>query len=98
MNPRQEAKLDHVIRLLGLVLYKENAIMATAQDLLDDVNDQTTVDQSIITLLGNIKAQLDAAGTDAAKLDQVKAVLDSNKAAIAAAVQANTPAAPPPAA
>ncbi len=68
-------------------------LMATAAEILADVQDESTVDDSIITLLTNIKAMLDAAGTDPAALDQVKALIDANKAKIAAAVVANTPAA-----
>ncbi len=72
---------------------EETKLMATVAEVLADVQDESQVDDSIITLLTNIKAMLDAAGTDPAALDQVKAVIDANKAKIAAAVVANTPAA-----
>ena len=73
--------------------------MATAQDVLDAVNDETTVEQSVITLLDHInasladvKAQLAAAGADPAKLDAVISQINTNKAALADAVTRNTPA------
>jgi hypothetical protein len=47
--------------------------------------------------LQGLSAQLAAAGTDPAALDAIKASLDANTAALAAAVVANTPGAPAPA-
>ena len=64
--------------------------------LEQDVADQTTVIQSAITLLQNIKALLDAAGTDPAKLAALSAAIEANSSALAAAVVANTPGDVPP--
>lgn len=74
----------------------------TLDDVLKDVTDESTLDDSIIALLTGIKAQLDAvlAGglTPAlqAKVDQIFAQAEANKAKVAAAITANTPAAPTP--
>lgn len=89
--------MDEVVQLLRSILMKEDTIMAQIDDILADVTDESTVDDSIITLLTSLSAQLAAAGTDSVKLAQVKTLIDSNKAKIAAAVVANTPSATPPA-
>ena len=71
--------------------------MALIDDLAADVADESTVIDSAVTLLGNLSAQLAAAGTDPAKLAQLKATIDANKERLATAVQQNTPAATTPA-
>ena len=68
--------------------------MALLDDILSDVQDEATVDASIITLLTNLSASLAAAGQDPVKLAAIKAQIDKNKQAIADAIVANTPAAP----
>lgn len=70
--------------------------MAKIDEVLVEVEEQTTVIDSAITLLKNIKALLDAAGTDPAKLDEIKNALDTNTKKLADAVVANTPAEPVP--
>jgi hypothetical protein len=67
--------------------------MATLDDLVADVGQETTVDGSIVTLLNNLAAQLKAAGQDQAKLDALHLAIQGNIATIQAAVTANTPAA-----
>lgn len=61
-----------------------------------DVEDETTVDGSAEALIDALaKGAADTKG-DQAKLDAFVAQLQQNKTALAAAVQANTPAATPP--
>jgi hypothetical protein len=72
----------------------EKHIMALLDDILSDVQDEATVVASVVTLLTNLSDALKAAGTDPVKLAAVKAQIDTNKQAMAAAVAANTPAAP----
>ncbi len=67
--------------------------MALIDDLQADVADDTSVKNSAITLLTNLHDALVAAGTDPAKLQAIKDQLDSSKAALSAAIVANTPAA-----
>lgn len=87
-----------VLVLLVAILFKlnklENKIMVAIDDLIADVQDESTVVNGIIALLNSISAQLAAAGTDQVKLQQLKDLIDANKAKISAAVTANTPAAP----
>lgn len=71
--------------------------MAVLDDLTANVTANTSAVNSAIALLQNLKAQLDAAGTDPAKLKALSDTLGANDAALAAAVTANTPAAVPPA-
>lgn len=70
---------------------------ATLDQVVSDVAAQTTVINSAITLLQQIKAALDAAIAtgDLAKVQAVATQIEANTAALAAAVAANTPAAPP---
>jgi hypothetical protein len=65
----------------------------TIDTILADVTDETTVEQALIVLLAGLDAQLKSAGTDAAKIAAVRSRIASNKAAMVAAVLANTPAA-----
>jgi hypothetical protein len=74
----------------------ETTVMADLTQLQNDVAAETTVEQSAIALLGGLKAALDAAGTDPTKLAALSSTIESNTAALAAAVAANTPAAAAP--
>lgn len=74
----------------------EKRIMSLLDDIQADVVDESTVIDSVVTLLGNISQQLKDAGTDPVKLQAIKDGIDANKAKLAAAVVANTPAATPP--
>ena len=98
---RLNQQLDRIEHKLDLVLVRiveeENRIMATLDDLLSDVADESTVVASVETLLTNLSQQLAAAiaANDPAKIQAVKDAIDANKARLSAAVVANTPAATP---
>lgn len=62
--------------------------------LTAEVEKNTSVDQSAIALLQGLKKQLDAAGTDPQKLQDLKDQLAASSDALANAVAANTPADP----
>lgn len=68
-------------------------IMAALDDLAAAVAAEDTVIDSAVTLLEGLKAALDAAGTDPAKLAALSADITAKTAALSAAVTANTPAA-----
>jgi hypothetical protein len=70
----------------------------TLDDVIQDITDEETVEASVITLLDSLGTQLANAGNDPAKITQVRSMIAKDKAALAAAVLANTPAATPPAA
>jgi len=89
-------KLDLVLTLLIHIIHKENHIMATIQDVSAAVAAESSVDDSIITLLNSIVQQLkDAqASNDPAALDVVIAGITANTKKIQDAVTANTPVTP----
>jgi len=103
---RIEDKLDTLIAQNALImkgltqaLKKEDRIMAEIDDLEAAVARCETVEQSAVTLLGTLKSELDAAlaGSDAdlkARVAALSTKLGSDSDALAAAVVANTPAAP----
>lgn len=76
---------------------QETKIMATLADIQSAVANETTVEQSVITLLGQLSQELQAAlaANDPAAMQSVVDQINANAANLAAAVQANTPAAPP---
>lgn len=81
---------------LSPILTALGTIMADLSALQAEVQNNTSVEQSAITLLNGLAAQLAAAGTDPAALAAIVTQLQTNDAALAAAVAANTPAPPPP--
>jgi len=70
----------------------ENRIMAALDDLTAEVEENTSVVASAVTLLKGLKEKLDAAGTDPVKLKALSNQLDTQNKALAEAVAANTPA------
>lgn len=69
---------------------------AQTDKLTQDVTDLTTVADSAITLLGNLKTELDAAiaanqNGDSSLLDSLSATLEAEKQKLADAITANTP-------
>jgi C4-dicarboxylate transporter len=89
-----------IIAKLDQLLTQETKMAVDLTALTAEVANNTTVDGSIVTLLDNIVTQLQAieAGSgDAATqtaLNALVATLQNNDSGIAAAVVANTPAAP----
>lgn len=61
--------------------------------LIQDVQENNDLIDSAKTLLGNIKKQLDDAGTDKTKLKALSDSLDTKDQELADAIVANTPAA-----
>jgi hypothetical protein len=95
-DPAIEQKLDRILQLLEHGQEREMAILDT---LTADVTANTSAVASTVQLVTNIVAQLkalQAQGTvDPAALSQLTTQLESNNAALAAAVVANTISAPP---
>lgn len=82
---------------LDLILANQEKIMATLDEVLQDVTDETTAIDSVAALIQGLRDQIAAAGlspADQAKVDAIFATAETNKAKIAAALAANTPAAP----
>lgn len=85
-------EIRHAVKRIERKLFE---MSDTLDDVLTDVAAESTVDDSIITLLNGIAAELKAAGSDPAKITAVRTAIQANIAKITAAVTANTPAAPP---
>jgi len=94
IHPIGEDKLDLILQKLNSIIAKENEMAGELDALTAEVANATTVEQSAITLIQGLAAQLAAAGTDPAKLQALHDQLMASDAALAAAIQANTPAAP----
>jgi hypothetical protein len=86
---RAHEKLDDI-------LYGEDVLMASADDILNDVAELPTISDSLDSLFVQLAALIEAGKTDPAKLDQAKAIVDTFKDKTKAAIVANTPAAPTP--
>lgn len=86
-----EQKLNKIVAMLTTVLQKENHIMALIDDLEAGVAANGDAEDSAITLLNNLTALIQAAGTDPARLQAVIDTVNAKKAALAAAIVANTP-------
>lgn len=79
------------------ILLKLEPIMPALDNLKANVANDTTVDQSAITLLTGLKSALDAAiaSNDPTQIQALSDQLGANQTALAAAIAANTPAAAP---
>lgn len=83
-------------RKLDLLLHKVNLMSVTLNDIVTKVQALTTVDDSVVALLTDLKNKLDqaiAGGADQATLQEISDALGSQTDRLAAAVTANTPAA-----
>lgn len=93
--------VKHIVNRIERVVERNHIqglrIMATLADIQAAVAAETSVEISVVTLLGQISQQLkDAiASNDPAAMQAVVDQLEQNRQHLAAAVTANTPAAPP---
>jgi hypothetical protein len=96
------AKLDNyqskLMSTLAQLSKQETLIMATLDDITAAVAAETTVEAGVITLLGQLSAELQAAiaSNSPAALQAVVDSINANSAALSAAVTANTPVVTPP--
>lgn len=98
-----QAEIALIIGALGeanplhkLLLSKMETLMATLDDVVVKVTALTTVDDSVVALLGDLKTKLDAAiaaGGNPAQLQALSDALGAQTDRLSAAVTANTPAA-----
>lgn len=97
LHTEADTKLDRAIGMLNQLLQQGINIMATIDDITAAVAAETSIVQSAALLLASLHDQLTAAlaTADPAKIQAVVDQIGVNSAALAAAVAANTPAAPP---
>jgi hypothetical protein len=88
-----DPQMQRVLQLLEAIYRQERQMAANIDQVLQDVNDETTLIDGIGTFIQGLKDQLAAQGIDQAKLDAAFAGAEANKAKLAAALSANTPAA-----
>lgn len=98
-----EALLKDIRWNQGLTLRRLERIMATIDEVLADVTEESSKIDSLVVFIAGLKQQIaDAlAGVTLppavqAKVDQVFAAVEVNKAKVVAAMEANTPPAPEP--
>ncbi len=87
-------RFDSLDRKLHRVLKKEVEIMADLTVITAKVQKTTDIEQSAVVLLGQLAELIRANATNPAELQALADQLDTNADALAAAVVANTPAAP----
>jgi len=93
-----DVRLTPSAALMGALqtIIQQGAKMSAELDrLTTEVSEATTVQQSAITLLNSLAQQIRDNANDPAKLNALADELDGSSNALAAAVEANTPAAPP---
>lgn len=96
---RADAIVDAIRELLASntrLSEKADEVMATLADAMADVESETTVESGMIVLLTAVSDQLKAAqaANNPAAIQALIDHIDANKAAMAAAITANTPVTP----
>lgn len=94
-----DAILTALTSLTGAVFQMQRSVEPMSKELDDltaKVAHNTEVEQSAITLIQEMAAQIAAVKDDPAAIAALAAQLDAQASALAAAVAANTPAAPAP--
>jgi pyridoxine 5'-phosphate synthase PdxJ len=86
-----EAKLNLLLAIIARMEQKENEMALSLDALTAQVAANTTVEQSAITLINGLAAQITAAAGDPAKVSALADQLKTSATALAAAITANTP-------
>jgi hypothetical protein len=94
LTERLDRKLDRCLAALQLIQQSEDAEMAKLENITAGVEQVEDVQKSVVTLIQNLHNELTQAGTDQGKLDALANRLRDSAVAMAAAVVANTEAAP----
>ena len=81
-----------VTKKINLILKKINQMALDLKALQDAVAAETTLDQSVVTLLTTLASELAAANSagDQAAIDAIVKTMQDNAATLSAAVAANT--------
>lgn len=91
---RLEKKLDRALLVLAQLTIGEIIMSQEMDALVAAVDVNTTVDQSVLTFLNGLAAQIADAAGDRAKSVTLAATVRASADAVAAALLANTPQAP----
>lgn len=87
-------KLDAILDYLREIKKKEITMSKELDALEVAVTENTALDTSIIALVEGLAAQIEEMKDDPAKMEALAASLREKSAALAAAIQANTPPTP----
>ena len=87
--------MDKVVTMLKVSAVKEKHMGKELDELQAAVEENTTVDQSIMTLVDGLAAQIESLKNDPAKLAALAKSLRDSSALTVAKVLANTPQEPP---
>lgn len=100
---RIDRMMDNIIRLQVMALLslqqlniKENKIMADLSGIVAKVSEMTTVVDSAVALMDELKVALDAAKNDPVEIQAIIDSIEAEKAKLADAVVRNTEAEPVP--
>ncbi len=88
-------KLDELLRGLAFLTHESRHIMSALDDLAVQVQANADAEAAAVALIQGLAAEIAAAAGDSAKVAALAAELKASGDALAAAVVANTPAAPP---
>jgi len=88
--------ISNVVTILQVSAEKEKHMGKELDELQAAVEENTTVDQSIMTLVDGLAAQIESLKNDPAKLAALAKSLRDSSALTVAKVLANTPQEPPP--
>ena len=91
VNQSAIAKLDRLILLIEQVITKEIHMSVELDNLTAEVAEVNSVQQSAITLLQGLSAQIASLKTDPVALQALADSLDASSKALADAILANTP-------
>jgi hypothetical protein len=85
------ASIESMLRMIfKTVVTIGEAGMASVEALTESVRKQTTVIEGVTALLDDLAADLAEAGTDPAKLEELRVKIESNTESLSAAVARNT--------
>ena len=93
-SPASPALLDVLVTIQNTLLIQNNKLdtMAKSLDnLITLVNEQSTVVDSVVVLITDLKAQVAAAAGDQAKIDEIFDKVLANQTDLSTAITANTP-------
>ncbi len=91
-----DRKLDLILTHLNLIQRGDAIVTQELEALSEQVARNTSVDQSAIELLAGLAAKIESMKDDPIKLQALASDMRASSDALAAAVLANTPAAPSP--
>ena len=87
--------LKPVMDMLQQLMIKENKVMVDLTALTTQVEQNTAVEASAVTLIQGLAKQIADSATDPAAIAALASKLNASATALAAAITANTPAVPP---